>query len=76
MEMSTYSLTHLEGETVAIIAIGIGLAKNVFAIHDVDEPGKPVLVCPAVKRPALLELIAKPKHCLISMDSLTRLNFH
>ena len=30
---------------MAIIAIGIDLAKNVFAVHGVDETGK------AVKRP-------------------------
>ena len=35
---------------MAIITIGIDLAKNVFAVHGVDETGKPVLVRPAVKR--------------------------
>ncbi len=37
---------------MAIITIGIDLAKNVFAVHGVDETGKPVLVRPCVKRPA------------------------
>lgn len=31
---------------MAIITIGIDLAKNVFAVHGVDEHGKPVLVRP------------------------------
>ena len=29
---------------MAIITIGIDLAKNVFAVHGVDELGKPTLV--------------------------------
>ncbi|GAB3191256.1 hypothetical protein GCM10027292_29170 [Hydrogenophaga aquatica] len=28
---------------MAIVTVGIDLAKNVFAIHDVDEAGKPAL---------------------------------
>lgn len=34
---------------MVIITIGIDLAKNVFAVHGVDETGKPVLVRPCVK---------------------------
>ena len=56
---------------MAIITIGIDLAKNVFAVHGVDETGKPVLVRPAVKRAALLELIAKLPPCLIGMEACT-----
>ena len=37
---------------MAIIAIGIDLAKNVFAVHGVDASGKAVR--PAVRRDALL----------------------
>lgn len=35
---------HSEGKVVTIIAIGIDLAKNVFAVHGVDEAGKAALV--------------------------------
>ena len=41
---------------MTIIAIGIDLAKNVFAVHGVDEVGKAALVRPSVKRDALLVL--------------------
>ena len=74
METSNFSLTHLEEEIMAIITMGIDLAKNVFAVHGVDETGKPVLVRPAVKLTALLELIAKLPPCLIGMNSQTSQN--
>ena len=35
---------------MAIVTGGIDLAKNVFAVHGVDESGKPVLVRPEVPR--------------------------
>ena len=54
---------------MAIIAIGIDLAKNVFAVHGVDAAGKAVLVRPAVRRDALLELIAKVPACVIGMEA-------
>ena len=54
---------------MAIVTVGIDLAKNVFAVQGVDETGKPALVRPAVKRAALLELIAKLPPCLIGMES-------
>ena len=41
-------ITHSEGEVMAILYVGIDLAKNVFAIHGVDERGKAVLVRPSV----------------------------
>ena len=31
---------------MAIVAVGLDLAKNVFAVHGVDETGKPALVRP------------------------------
>ncbi len=54
---------------MAIITVGIDLAKNVFAVHGVDESGKPALLRPSVKRDALLELIAKVPACLIGMEA-------
>ena len=43
---------------MAIVTLGIDLAKNVFAVHGVDESGKPVPLRPSVPRAKLLELIA------------------
>ena len=54
---------------MTIIAIGIDLAKNVFAVHGVDETGKAALIKPSVRREALLELIAKMPPCLIGMEA-------
>ncbi len=54
---------------MAIVTVGIDLAKNVFAVHGVDEAGKPALVRPVVKRAALLELMAKLAPCLIGMEA-------
>jgi hypothetical protein len=35
------STVHSEGEVMTIIAIGIDLAKNVFAVHGVDLRARP-----------------------------------
>jgi transposase len=59
----------LEGEVMAIVTVGIDLAKSVFAVHGVDECGKPALVRPEVPRGKLLELVAKLPPCLIGMEA-------
>lgn len=59
----------MEGEIVTIVTVGIDLAKNVFAVHGVDECGKPSLVRPEVPRAKLLELIANLPPCLIGMEA-------
>jgi len=51
-----------------IITVGIDLAKNVFAVHGVDDSGKPALVKPKVSRADLLPLIANLPPCLIGMN--------
>jgi hypothetical protein len=43
---------------MGIITVGIDLAKNVFAVHGVDETGRAVLVKPKVRREELPGLIA------------------
>lgn len=43
---------------MAIVSVGIDLAKNVFAVHGVAASDKPALVPPTVPRAKLLELIA------------------
>ena len=54
---------------MAIVTVGIDLAKNVFAVHGVDEFGKPVLARPEVPRAKLLELIANLCPYLIGMEA-------
>jgi transposase len=54
---------------MAIVTVGIDLAKNVFAIHGVDEIGKSVLIKPRVSRDQLVGLIAQLPPCLIGMEA-------
>lgn len=54
---------------MAIVTVGIDLAKNVFALHGVDEAGRPQLVRPSVARGKLLELVASLPPCLIGMEA-------
>ena len=52
-----------------ILFVGIDLAKNVFAVHGVDEAGKPALVNPNVARGKLLDLVASLPVCTIGMEA-------
>lgn len=54
---------------MAIVFVGIDLAKNVFAVHGVDEHGKPALVRPSVPRAKLHALIASLPPCSIGMEA-------
>ena len=54
---------------MAILFVGIDLAKNVFAIHGVDEHGKTVLVRPSVQRVRLHQLVAPLSPCTIGMEA-------
>lgn len=54
---------------MSIITVGIDLAKNVFAVHGVDDNGKSVLVKPKVARDKLLELVAQLPPCVIGMEA-------
>lgn len=54
---------------MAIVTLGIDLAKNVFALHGVDATGLAVLVRPSVARAKLLELVASLPPCLIGMEA-------
>ena len=56
---------------MAIVFVGVDLAKNVFAVHGVNEAGKPELVRPAVPRGKLLELFAALPPCTVSMEACT-----
>ena len=59
---------------MAVSEMGSDLAKNIFVVHGVNKTAKQVLVRPAVKRAALLELIAKLPPCLIGMEALASLD--
>jgi transposase len=52
-----------------IMTVGIDLAKNVFAVHGIDEHGKAALVRPSVRREQLLELVASLVPCVIGMEA-------
>ena len=54
---------------MSILYVGIGLAKNVFAVHGVNEAGKPELVRPNVARAKLHELIAAMPPCTIGLEA-------
>ena len=54
---------------MSIVTVGIDLAKNVFALHGVDDNGKPVLVKPKVARDKLAELIAQLPPCVVGMEA-------
>ena len=54
---------------MTITTVGIDLAKNVFAVHSVDQNGRTVLVKPKVSRAALPELIASLPPCVIGMEA-------
>ena len=54
---------------MAIVFVGIDLAKNVFAVHGVDEHGRPALVRPSVARAKLHSLLASLPPCSIGMEA-------
>lgn len=54
---------------MAIVHIGIDLAKNVFAVHGINDDGKPELVRPALPRARLHELIATLPPCTVAMEA-------
>ncbi len=54
---------------MTIVFVGIDLAKNVFAVHGVDEHGKAVLVRPSVPRAKLHEVIASLPPCTVAMEA-------
>ena len=54
---------------MAIVCVGVDLAKNVFAIHGVDEVGKAVWVQARVPRAQLLAAFSNLPPCLIGMEA-------
>ena len=54
--------------TGVVAVLGIDLAKRVFALHGVDESGKPVLK-QVLSRSALTKRIAQLPPCLIGLEA-------
>ena len=54
---------------MAIVFVGIDLAKNLFAVHGVDAAGRVALQRPAVPRDKLLALVAELPPCTNGMTS-------
>ncbi len=54
---------------MSIMTIGIDLAKNIFAVHGVDENGKVALLKPKVSRDQLAPLIVQLPPCLIGIEA-------
>jgi transposase len=54
---------------MAILTLGIDLAKNVFALHGVNEAGKPELQRPKVARAKLNEVVAALPPCTIGIEA-------
>jgi len=54
---------------MAIVTVGIDLAKNVFAVHGVDATGRAQLQRPSVARGKLAELVFSLPPCLIGMEA-------
>ena len=54
---------------MAILTLGIDLAKNVFALHGVNEAGKPELQRPKVARAKLTEVVAALPPCTIGIEA-------
>ena len=52
-----------------MVTVGIDLAKNVFALHGVEQSGKAVFIKPKVVRSQLLEMVANLPPCLIGMEA-------
>lgn len=54
---------------MTILYVGIDLAKNVFAVHAVNESGRAELVRPNVSRAKLFPLIVSLPPCVIGMEA-------
>jgi hypothetical protein len=62
MDRKIFSSTHLRGKIVAIVTIGIDLAKKDLAVHGVDATGNLVLLRPCGPRTKLTELMNQGRY--------------
>ena len=58
-----------KGEIMAIVCVGIDLAKNVFALHGVNEGGAVGLKQPRVARAKLNALVAALPPCTVGIEA-------
>src|SRR6478609_10475277 len=58
-----------KGKSMSILYVGIDLAKNVFAVHGVNEVGGAELRQPKVTRAKLHALVAALPPCVIGMEA-------
>jgi transposase len=65
---NSHQLTR-KGKSMAIVNVGIDLAKNVFALHGVNEMGQVDLRRLSVPRAKLHELVAALPPCTIGMEA-------
>ena len=54
---------------MAIVTLGIDLAKNVFALHGVDATGRAVLVRPRMATAKPPDLVASLPRCPIGLEA-------
>jgi len=59
---------------MTIMQVGINLAKQVFAIHAVDESGKAILVRPQISGKELLGVIAAFPPCVIGIEACSEVH--
>jgi transposase len=60
---------------MAILTVGIDLAKNVFALHGANEVGKPELLQPRVPRAKLHALVAALLPCTIGIEACSGVHY-
>lgn len=68
-EVEYVVITHLRGEIMPIVTVGIDLEKNVFAVHSVGETANAGLARPEVPRATLLEVMANLRPCLTGIEA-------
>ena len=56
------------------IAVGIDLAKNVLAVHGIDESDKGTSIPPRVERDVLRESVVRLPPCLADMEAHSEAN--
>jgi len=68
MELQSLIDSYLsEGDVRAIVDVGIDVAKNVLALHGVEDVKKSMLVRTLVRRVRLMKTTAKAPPCTISI---------
>jgi hypothetical protein len=66
-KLSTLPVVDNAADSVTVS--GIGLAKNLFAIHGTNAAGKTVLVRPRIRLHQLLDMLAQLPLCIIGMEA-------